>query len=95
VHPNGRRLHPVTHTRAGTGKWQSCAFSPDGRYLVSSLTPIVVGEQQNADVYVMRLNGGQPLPERYEHQTLLGERTRLGRRSCVAMPVGMLREAER
>jgi Tol biopolymer transport system component len=58
VRPNGRRLHAITHTRAGTGKWQSCAFSPDGRYLVSALTPIVGGEPQNADVYVMGLNGG-------------------------------------
>jgi Tol biopolymer transport system component len=57
VRPNGRRLHAVTHTRAGTGKWQSCAFSPDGRYLVSALTPIVDGEQQNADVYTMSLDG--------------------------------------
>jgi TolB protein len=57
VRPNGRRLHGVTHTRAGTGKWASCAFSPDGRFLVSALTHIVEGEQQNADVYTMRLNG--------------------------------------
>jgi Tol biopolymer transport system component len=57
VRPNGRRLHAVTHARAGRGKWASCAFSPDGRYLVSALTPIVNGEQQNADVYVMRLDG--------------------------------------
>ena len=57
VRPNGGRLHPVTHTSAGAGKWQSCAFSPDGRYLVSALTPIVDGEQQNADVYTMSLDG--------------------------------------
>jgi Tol biopolymer transport system component len=57
VRPNGGRLHPVTHTSAGAGKWQSCALSPDGRYLVSALTPIVDGEQQNADVYTMSLDG--------------------------------------
>jgi Tol biopolymer transport system component len=57
VRPNGRRLHAVTHARAGKGKWASCAFSPDGRYLVSALTHIVEGEQENADVYVMRLDG--------------------------------------
>jgi Tol biopolymer transport system component len=57
VRPNGNRLHAVTHTRTGKGKWQSCAFSPDGRYIVSALTPIVDGEQQNADVYVMKLDG--------------------------------------
>jgi Tol biopolymer transport system component len=57
VGPTGDGLHAVTHTRAGEGKWQSCAFSPDGRYLVSALTPIVDGEQQNADVYVMKVDG--------------------------------------
>jgi Tol biopolymer transport system component len=57
VHPSGSGLHAITHTPAGRGKWQSCAFSPDGRYIVSALTPIVDGEQQNADVYVMRLDG--------------------------------------
>jgi Tol biopolymer transport system component len=57
VRPNGNRLHAVTHTRAGEGKWQSCAFSPDGRSIVSALNRIVGGEQQNADVYVMRLDG--------------------------------------
>jgi TolB protein len=57
VHPSGGALHAITHTRAGRGKWQSCAFSPDGRYIVSALTPIVGGDQQNADVYVMKLDG--------------------------------------
>ncbi len=57
VHPNGTGLHAVTHTAGGTGKWQSCAFSPDGRFLVSALTPIVAGEQQNADVFTMALDG--------------------------------------
>lgn len=57
VHPNGRGLHAITHTPAGKGKWQSCAFSPDGRLIVSALTPIIHREQQNADVYVMRLDG--------------------------------------
>jgi Tol biopolymer transport system component len=57
VRPNGNRLHALTHARAGEGKWQSCAFSPDGGYIVSALTPIVDGEQQNADVYVMKLDG--------------------------------------
>ena len=30
----------------------------------------------------------QPAPGRYEHQTLLGERARLGRRSCVGERAG-------
>jgi Tol biopolymer transport system component len=57
VRPNGKRLHAVTHTRAGDGKWQSCAFSPDGSHIVSALTPILDGEQQNADVYTLKLDG--------------------------------------
>lgn len=57
VRPNGNRLHDVTHTRAGEGKWQSCGFSPDGRFIVSALNRIVGGDQQNADVYVMNLDG--------------------------------------
>jgi Tol biopolymer transport system component len=57
VHPNGNRLHAITRTPSGLGKWQSCAFSPDGRRLVSALTRIVDREQQNADVYVMKLDG--------------------------------------
>jgi TolB protein len=57
VRPNGNHLHAVTHARSGEGKWQSCAFSPDGRYIVSALTRIVNGEQRNADVYVMKLDG--------------------------------------
>ena len=60
VRPNGNRLHAVTHARAGEGKWQSCAFSPDGRYIVSALNRIVGGEPQNADVYVMKLDGSRP-----------------------------------
>lgn len=57
MHPNGQRLHAITHTADGMGKWQSCAFSPDGRYVVSALTRIVDKEQQNADVYVMHVDG--------------------------------------
>jgi Tol biopolymer transport system component len=32
-------------------------FSPDGRYVASALTRIVDKEQQNAHVYVMRVDG--------------------------------------
>jgi TolB protein len=57
VRPNGDDGHPITHARAGRGKWQSCGFSPDGRFIVSARNRIIDGEQQNADVYVMRLDG--------------------------------------
>jgi Tol biopolymer transport system component len=61
VHPNGTSLHRLTHTPPGTGKWLSCAFSPDGRDVVSALTPIVSGQQQNADVYFIPAAGGTPV----------------------------------
>ncbi len=61
VHPDGSDLHKLTHTKAGTGKWASCAFSPDGRYVVSAENPIEGGEQQNADVYVISVSGGAPV----------------------------------
>ena len=57
VHPNGGGLHAVTHAPAGEAKWLSCAFSPDGRFIVAARTRIVGGDQQNADVYVMRVDG--------------------------------------
>lgn len=60
VHPDGTRLHKLTHTSAGTGKWQSCAFSPDGRYVVSAENLVRRGQLQNADVYVIRVTGGAP-----------------------------------
>jgi len=58
VHPDGSALHRLTHTLAGTGKWQSCAFSPDGRYVVSARNRVVGGQIQNADVYIIPVAGG-------------------------------------
>lgn len=60
VHPDGSGLHRLTHTAPNTGKWQSCAFSPDGSHVVSALTPVVNGQQQNAAVYTIPLGGGTP-----------------------------------
>jgi len=60
VHPDGTGLHRLTHTTPGTGKWLSCAFSPDGRDVVSAKTAVVNGQQQNADVYMIPVGGGMP-----------------------------------
>jgi Tol biopolymer transport system component len=60
VHRDGSGLHKLTHTKAGTGKWASCAFSPDGKYVVSAKSLVKDGEAQNADVYVISLSGGAP-----------------------------------
>jgi Tol biopolymer transport system component len=61
VHPDGSDLHKLTHTQAGTGKWASCAFSPDGRYVVAAENLINDGESENADVYVISVSGGAPV----------------------------------
>jgi Tol biopolymer transport system component len=57
VHPDGAGLHPVTHDPAGTAKWLQARFSPNGRRITAARVPVVNGEQQNADVYVMHLDG--------------------------------------
>jgi len=56
---NGLRRHAVTHDPAGTAKWLSASFSPDGRGIQGGRVPIVGGEQQNADVFRMRLDGSE------------------------------------
>jgi TolB protein len=61
IHPGGTGLHQLTHTPAGTGKWLSCAFSPNGHYVVSAEAPIVNGQQQNADIYIIPAGGGTPV----------------------------------
>jgi Tol biopolymer transport system component len=61
VHPDGSGLHQLTHTRPGTGKWQSCAFSPNGRWVVSAEGPVVGGVLQNADVFIIPASGGAPI----------------------------------
>lgn len=61
VRPDGSGLHKLTHTHPGKGKWQSCAFSPDGSSVVSAKNRIVGGDQQNADVYIVPVGGGTPV----------------------------------
>jgi TolB protein len=56
VHPNGEGLHAVTHTPAGSGKWQSGSFSPNGKKITAGKAP-GVGATGNADVYVMNIDG--------------------------------------
>jgi len=56
VHPDGTGLHRVTHDFAGSGKWVSGSFSPNGRRIVAGKSP-GVGSAGNADVYTMRLDG--------------------------------------
>jgi Tol biopolymer transport system component len=59
VRPRGTRRHPVTHTRAGKGKWLSASFSPSGRRITAGFTTVVNGEQNNADLFVFRLDGSK------------------------------------
>jgi Tol biopolymer transport system component len=60
VHPDGSGLHPLTHTPPGTGKWASCAFSANGRWVVSAEGPVVGGVLQNAAVFIIPASGGTP-----------------------------------
>jgi TolB protein len=60
VHPDGTELHNLTNTPAATGKWQSCAFSPDGQFVVSAENPVTNGNLGNADVYIIQVTGGTP-----------------------------------
>lgn len=60
VHPDGSGLHALTHTPPGTGKWASCAFSPNGRWVVSAEGPVVGGVLQNAAVFIIPATGGTP-----------------------------------
>ena len=54
----GLQRHKVTHDPAGTAKWQSASFSPDGKKIQAGRTPIVGGEQQpGTDVWTMWLDG--------------------------------------
>jgi Tol biopolymer transport system component len=57
VHPDGTGGHPITHAKAGTEKWLSGSFSPDGLHITNGAVPLEYGRQQNADVYVMNLDG--------------------------------------
>jgi Tol biopolymer transport system component len=60
VHPDGSGLHALTHTPPGTGKWQSCAFSPNGRWVVSAEGHVVGGQLQNAHIFIIPVAGGAP-----------------------------------
>jgi Tol biopolymer transport system component len=57
VHPDGTSAHAVTDSAAGEAKWLSGSFSPDGLYVTNGRTPILNGQQQNAGVSIMRLDG--------------------------------------
>jgi TolB protein len=57
VRPDGTGAHAVTDSVAGEAKWVSGSFSPDGLYITNGRAPILDGQQQNADVYIMRLDG--------------------------------------
>jgi len=59
IRRNGRHRHPVTNDPAGTAKWLSASFSPNGRRIQAGRVPIVAGQQQNADVFRIRLNGSR------------------------------------
>lgn len=61
VHPDGTGLHPLTHSSPGAAKWLSCAFSPDGRSVVSAKAQIEHGGQRDADVYLVPTGGGAPV----------------------------------
>ncbi len=54
---NGLRRHAVTHDAPGTAKWLSGSFSPNGKKIQAGRTRIVDGEQRNADVWTMNLDG--------------------------------------
>ncbi len=53
VRPSGNRLHIIT---SGSGKWQSCSFSPNGKRITAGHAP-GHGAAGNADVYTMKVDG--------------------------------------
>jgi Tol biopolymer transport system component len=57
VRPDGTDAHAVTDSVAGEVKWLSGSFSPDGLNITNAQTPILDGQQQNASVHIMRLDG--------------------------------------
>jgi Tol biopolymer transport system component len=57
VTSHGTRLHQVTHEPAGTRKWGSVSFSPNGRRITASSAAVIDGETQLPDVYTFRVNG--------------------------------------
>jgi Tol biopolymer transport system component len=61
VRPDGTDAHAVTDSVAGEAKWLSGSVSPDGLYITNAKAPILDGQQQDADVYIMRLDGSDLL----------------------------------
>ena len=61
VHADGSGLHQLTDTPPGTGKWASCAFSPNGRWVVSAKGKVVGGQLQNAHLFIIPATGGAPI----------------------------------
>jgi Tol biopolymer transport system component len=61
VRPDGTDAHAVTDSVAGEAKWLSGSFSPDGLWITNGMGPILNGQQQDADVYIMRLDGSDLL----------------------------------
>jgi Tol biopolymer transport system component len=59
VHPNGTALDNLTKRPAGTGKWQSCVFSPAGQLIVSAENLVTDGEPGSADVSSSRSPAGR------------------------------------
>jgi TolB protein len=57
VTSHGTRLHQVTREPAGTRKWGSVSFSPNGKRITASSATVVDGESQLPDVYAFRVDG--------------------------------------
>jgi TolB protein len=58
VHPNGTKLHRLTHSAGMNVRWFSSSFSPDGTRIVTSQSPGAGLEAtRNADVYVLDHDG--------------------------------------
>jgi TolB protein len=79
IRRNGDHRRRVTDDPAGTAKWGSASFSPNGRRIQAGRAPIVAGEQQNADVYRMRLDGSSMrnltnTPNKWESASDWGDR---------------------
>jgi TolB protein len=57
VTARGTKLHQVTREPAGTRKWGSVSFSPNGRRITASSAAVVDGEAQLPDVYTFKIDG--------------------------------------
>ena len=59
VRPDGTDAHAVTHSVAGEAKWLSGSFSPDGLFITNAMGPIRDGQQADAGLYTMRVDGSE------------------------------------